>query len=232
MLMIIVSMLLSSAVLICFDDARDDNIVAGDPVTYSVTYDLNGCTGTTPTESVKAEGDTFTVASASGLTGPSEMNFKHWNTLADGAGNGYVAGSTITMPAGNLTLYAIWAFPFDYDTDTWHKESSAGFIVTFGEDASNFLDTLVDDVSLTALDYTVTGDTVVTLLSSYLETLTIGEHELTVKFNGSTTMIMFNVSEPEPEDTKPDILGFSTMLVIIIVVMILASSGLLYLFRR
>ena len=82
------------------------NIVAA-PVTYTVTYNANGGTGTAPTEGNKAAGATFTAATNS-FTAPSGKQFKEWNTSASGTGTGYAAGATVTMPANNLTLYAIW----------------------------------------------------------------------------------------------------------------------------
>ena len=76
--------------------------------TYTVTYNLNGGGGTAPTESAKAAGATFTAASAAGMTAPSGKQFKQWNTASNGSGTGYAPGATVTMPTGNLTLYAIW----------------------------------------------------------------------------------------------------------------------------
>ncbi|GAB6173359.1 hypothetical protein JCM15765_28370 [Paradesulfitobacterium aromaticivorans] len=78
------------------------------PVTYTVTYNGNGGTGTAPTESDKAAGATFSAAAANSFTAPSGKQFKEWNTDAGGTGTSYAAGVTVTMPASNLTLYAIW----------------------------------------------------------------------------------------------------------------------------
>ena len=78
------------------------------PVTYTVTYDANNGEGTAPTESDKAEGATFTAAPANSFTAPTGKQFKQWNTESDGSGTSYAAGAEITMPAENLTLYAIW----------------------------------------------------------------------------------------------------------------------------
>jgi hypothetical protein len=77
-------------------------------VTYTVTYDLNGGTGTLPAETNKAAGATFTAASSTGITAPAGKQFKEWNTAANGSGTGYAAGATVTMPANALTLYAAW----------------------------------------------------------------------------------------------------------------------------
>ncbi|MCG9967460.1 Ig-like domain-containing protein [Pelotomaculum terephthalicicum JT] len=74
---------------------------------YTVTYDGNGGTGTAPTESDKAEGETF-VAADNTFAAPGGKQFKEWNTAANGTGKSYQPGATVTMPAGNLTLYAIW----------------------------------------------------------------------------------------------------------------------------
>jgi hypothetical protein len=78
------------------------------PTTYAVAYNLNGGTGTTPTETPKAAGATFAAASAAGLTAPAGKQFKQWNTNSTGTGTAYAAGATVTMPAAALTLYAIW----------------------------------------------------------------------------------------------------------------------------
>jgi hypothetical protein len=74
---------------------------------YTVTYHANGGAGAAPTESDKTQGDTF-FAAANSFTAPGGKQFKEWNTDASGTGTGYLAGATVTMSAGNLTLYAIW----------------------------------------------------------------------------------------------------------------------------
>lgn len=78
---------------------------------YTITYDLNGGTGTTPTESAKASGATFTLHDGTtGITPPSGKVFSKWN---DGTSN-YDAGATYTMPSSNVTLTAQWADPTYY----------------------------------------------------------------------------------------------------------------------
>jgi len=78
---------------------------------YTVTYYRNGGSGTLPSEPNHAAGETFVAASAPGLSMAGNA-FKHWNTRNDGTGTGYAPGATITMPAENLTLYAIWGPAF------------------------------------------------------------------------------------------------------------------------
>ncbi|WP_164716410.1 glycosyl hydrolase 53 family protein [Paenibacillus whitsoniae] len=79
-----------------------------DLTTHQVTYDINGGSGAMPVEIAKAAGDTFAAAEVAGVTAPQGKRFKEWNTNRDGNGTAYTAGAEVTMPADNLTLYAIW----------------------------------------------------------------------------------------------------------------------------
>ena len=74
---------------------------------YTVTYEPNTGSGTAPTETDKAENGTFSAA-ANTFSPPAGKQFKEWNTQAGGGGTSYAAGDPITMPASNLTLFAIW----------------------------------------------------------------------------------------------------------------------------
>ena len=73
-------------------------------VTRSVTYALGGGTGTVPTQTAVAEGSTFVVASASGIT-RSGYNFNNWS---DGV-TGYAPGASYTVGSSNITLTATWS---------------------------------------------------------------------------------------------------------------------------
>ena len=78
------------------------------PTTYTVTYDVNGGTGTmTDANSPYLSGSTVTVL-ANGFTAPSGMQFAGWNTTANGDGTDYAAKDTFTITA-NVTLYAKWS---------------------------------------------------------------------------------------------------------------------------
>ncbi len=70
---------------------------------FSVTYALNGGTGTLPTSGTKIIGETFTVAAATGLSKPG-FSFGGWS---DGT-NTYRAGSVYTVGSANVTLTARW----------------------------------------------------------------------------------------------------------------------------
>ena len=81
-----------------------NNQTEPEPTKYTVTYakGAQGATGTAPTETSHAKGETFTVASNTftyeGYT------FENWS---DGTST-YAAGVTYTMPEGNVTFTAQW----------------------------------------------------------------------------------------------------------------------------
>ena len=74
----------------------------------TLTYNANGGTGTVNSSQV-LESSTTTLNDGTGLTHPDGKIFTGWNTLPEGGGEFYDAGGTLTMPAGNLTLYALWS---------------------------------------------------------------------------------------------------------------------------
>ena len=78
---------------------------------YSVTYDLNGATGTAVTDgsSPYTYGSTVTAKTAPTITTyPAGMTkFDKWNTKADGTGTSYAASDTFTI-YDDVTLYAIY----------------------------------------------------------------------------------------------------------------------------
>ena len=86
-----------------------------DSGTWKVTYDANGATGgNAPAAQDVAKGSDLTLASGGGLS-MTGHTFSGWNTLADGEGITYAAGSSFT-PDDNVTLYAKW-LPAKYTVD-------------------------------------------------------------------------------------------------------------------
>lgn len=78
---------------------------------YSVTYDLNGATGTAVTDSSSpyAYGSTVTAKAAPTITTypTGTTQFSEWNTASDGSGTSYDAADTFTI-TDNVKLYAIY----------------------------------------------------------------------------------------------------------------------------
>lgn len=79
--------------------------------TGTIAYNGNSSTGgVIPTGSSGTSGTSYTVLENTGTLVRTDYTFAGWNTLANGAGTDYVAGSTINYPATGLTLtlYAKW----------------------------------------------------------------------------------------------------------------------------
>ncbi len=84
-------------------------------LTYSVSYNANGGSGTTASQT-KNYNQALTLRT-NGFTRTNYV-FKEWNTKANGTGTSYQAGGT--LPAGvnqSLTLYAIWYAPHTVSYD-------------------------------------------------------------------------------------------------------------------
>lgn len=76
---------------------------------YTVTYDLNGGDGTTPTQASKTYGATFDLHDGiTGITPPTGQAFLKWKDQDD---DEYDGGDEYTMPAKNVTLTAQWGTP-------------------------------------------------------------------------------------------------------------------------
>lgn len=89
---------------------------------FDVVYNGNGSTsGSAPTTQTGAVGTQYTVSSNSSPLARTGYTFAGWNTAADGTGEAYAAGSTILVPNGGATLYAVWTasqFTLTYDATT------------------------------------------------------------------------------------------------------------------
>lgn len=76
------------------------------PSAYTVTYNLNGGTGTIPTETNKEKDATFDLHNGTtGIIPPSCKTFSKWK---DQDNNEFNGGATYTMPAKNVMLTAQW----------------------------------------------------------------------------------------------------------------------------
>ncbi|MDP2945011.1 MAG: InlB B-repeat-containing protein [Atribacterota bacterium] len=77
--------------------------------TYTVTYDVNGGTGSqTDLLSPYYAGVTVIVLNK-GTMALAKHTFTGWNTAENGSGTPYAPAATFPMPAANVTLYAQWA---------------------------------------------------------------------------------------------------------------------------
>lgn len=85
------------------NEGNDGNNNTNEPVTYAVTYSLNGGSGTLPTEGNKEAGEKFNLAASTGLT-KEDHTFDGWS---DGTTK-YAAGAEYTMPSHAVTFTAQW----------------------------------------------------------------------------------------------------------------------------
>jgi hypothetical protein len=76
-------------------------------ITYAVTYDANGGSGTaSPASQTKTNSFALTLATKGSMT-KAYNTFSNWNTAANGTGTAYAEGASYTAEAA-VTLYAQW----------------------------------------------------------------------------------------------------------------------------
>lgn len=100
--------------------------------TYTVIYNDNGKTGgSVPTDAnTYAQGAQVTVAGNTGNLVKTGNVFYGWNSIANGGGTSFAAGSTFNMAAANVNLYAVWVpitiseLPFSMNL-TWGNPEAA-----------------------------------------------------------------------------------------------------------
>lgn len=113
--------------------------------TYEITYNANGGSGTTATQT-KVRGTDISL-SANSFT-RSNYHFVEWNTAADGSGTSYAEGATYSTDAA-LTLYAIWAI--NYVLPVFSN------VQLYRVDSSGTMDDYSDYVEV-SFDYIFAGD--------------------------------------------------------------------------
>jgi hypothetical protein len=90
-------------------------------VQYTVTYHVNGASGTAPSAQTVDPGTEITIPGAGSMT-YTGRKFDGWNTQANGGGTGYAEGAAYTVN-GNVTLYAKWQ---DLYTVTFNANGASG----------------------------------------------------------------------------------------------------------
>jgi uncharacterized repeat protein (TIGR02543 family) len=95
---------------------------------YTVTFNINGGTGTTPAAQTANPGSSITLPGGSGLS-KIGYTFGGWNTNVSGTGTTRAAGSSFT-PSGNITLYAKWVGLISPDRIEYYWVDEHGSLVT------------------------------------------------------------------------------------------------------
>ena len=111
---------------------------------------------------------------------------------------------------------------------TWQKGSEKGYSVTSSAAYSDFQKIQVDGKDLSASHYTVEeGSTVVTLKASYLETLSVGKHTLSVVSQTGTATTNFTIqAAPAAEDTQSPQTGEGNEILLWMTLLAMAGAGL------
>jgi uncharacterized repeat protein (TIGR02543 family) len=103
--------------------------------TFSVTYNGNGATsGAVPTDTkTYATGASVTVLGNTGSLARTGYTFAAWNTAANGSGTADGAGSTFTMGAANVSLYAKWTANATSPTPPPGNDPTTGVLPSYND---------------------------------------------------------------------------------------------------
>ncbi|MBQ9329541.1 MAG: InlB B-repeat-containing protein [Oscillibacter sp.] len=180
------------------------------PITYTVTYDLSGGTGTKPTNTTATYDQSFT-APAQGDLAKDGYTFAGWSTNSGAATADYAGGAAVnenlsSTQGATVTLYAVWTK--DSYTITYNGTDGATFSATnptnYSVDTADF--TLVNP---TKAGYTFTGwtgsngddpETTVTVTQgttgnlTYTANWTATQYTITYVDNGSAAHPVINNS--------------------------------------
>ena len=139
-------------------DPNDDNQV---PITYTVTFDINGGEGAVPDPQTVNSGSVITLPGGEGLN-KAGFILGGWNTKADNTGTNSKAGSSYTVTA-NITLYARWWNDSDNFATLGLVEKLA-WIEFFAESNDEYTITLNANESIVPQTVSCTGRTGVTVI--------------------------------------------------------------------
>lgn len=191
---------------------RDLTLYACYNPVYTLTFDANGGTATTATlscEVISGEYCTIKIPFGSAVRGDDYLIGYGGSKGSDEAE--YEVGGSVKMD-GNKTIYAIWE-----DGSVEQRESDKEYIVGDGVDMvitinyplANFVGLKLDNVEIDnskgdkyALN---SGSTVITVFSSYIDTLEPGEHVFQAEYdNGVTREAEFVVKEKPAEEAPAE----------------------------
>ena len=199
-------------------------------ITYTVSFDSNGGTGTM-TAQTGVLGD-YTLP-ANGFTAPAGKQFKAWSVN----GNEKAVGDKITVTA-DTTVKAVWenipAAPTEYNildgaNSKWTHDSDGNLSVKGSGEFSKFVGVKVDGKTVDEKYYTVKeGSTIVTLKPEYLNTLTAGKHTLEIVWTDGTADTTFTVdAKPVNTDTKSPQTADNSSIALWIALLFVSAAGVL-----
>ncbi len=123
-----------------------------------LVYDGNENTsGTVPTATYYNANSTASILGNTGLLVKTGYTFSGWNTLADGSGTSYNAGSTLTLSGSSVTLFAIWSVIPSYIVTYNLDGGSADQALVNFDSIQGAIVILNDGSGLTKSSYTFSG---------------------------------------------------------------------------
>ena len=130
-----------------------------DPETYTIIYDGNGHDGgTVPTDSTNyEEGSTVTLPSGTGGITLTGYILTGWNTISDGTGTDYNAGSTFTMGTADVIMYAQWTTHQTYTVTYYGNGSDGGVVPTDSNNYEEGAEVTTAAGTMTLTGYAFTG---------------------------------------------------------------------------
>ncbi len=202
-----------------------------------ITLDLNGGylgdDNTVTTMNIAYTGATYTAPDDTNLIPPGGFNATGfaWNTTQNGSGDAYTPGSNV--PSSVTTLYAQWTrktHNMVAGANQILRQGQTGSFTSDGEYA-DFQSVEVDGNPLTkGTDYTDSeGSTIITLLGSYTETLSLGEHTIEIISSTGVAETQFTVVANGLPET-----GDNTALPIFVALMLASALGMgtMFVFRK
>ncbi|MGN0454455.1 MAG: X2-like carbohydrate binding domain-containing protein [Ruminococcus sp.] len=182
-----------------------DMVVEGDDVAFdNRVYTMHG--GELVFDDMDAEGnDTdfdnriYTMRSGETVSGTTS---RYMEITGDyGKTGSYSVTMTVEVQAvGDIPSYSI----IEGENGVWIQNSDETLAFRANGDLSKFTGVKVDDTLIDAKNYTaVSGSTVITLKTYYLNTLSVGTHKLTVVYNDGECSTNFEVKKAATEQTEP-----------------------------
>ena len=194
--------------------------------TYTATVTFEGKTYTdTKTEPISATGHDFTVKTVSEKTLRSAATYAEKATYWYTCSKCGAISDSLYFEDGDVLAHQISG------DKSWTKGSKTGLKITVDDPSVTGVE--IDGKALTEKDYTLDAATgSLTLNPSVLETLTVGEHKVTVVFRAGSADLSFAVVEDvkPTEPTKPNpsdpVTGDNSGLILVFVLLAVSAAGI------
>ena len=198
--------------------------------TYTATVEFNGktYTDTKDVADIPAIGHKLTKTEAKAPTSTDTGNIEYWYCkVCDKCFSDEKAEHEITLED---TIIAKLPKLISGANQEWTKGSKDGLTFKVDTDINEFKKVLVDGKELKDTDYDIkSGSTILTLKSSFLDTLSAGKHQICLEFNNGTIEAYFTVKVKETT-TVPET-GEQTNLYLWAMFAIASSASILVLRR-